>query len=292
MPEGDTVLRTARRLDAALRGDLITDAELRWPSLAEARLRGRHTVEVVSRGKHLLHRFDDGRTLHSHLRMEGQWRIEATSAPGAWGVGNQVRAVIGTSTWTALGLRLGMLDLVATRDEHLLVGHLGPDLLGADWDLDRAVAAVSTAAGTIAQALLDQRNLAGIGTLYAAEALFREGVSPWAPAARLGPETVSAVVSRARDFLLANVGRATQSTTGDLTRGRTTAVHGRQGLACRRCGGPVRTAPTGDGSVDRVLFYCPTCQGGVGPTDHGRPQAPLGASLTPQRLRPRRGTAG
>lgn len=292
MPEGDTVLRTARRLDAALRGALVTHAQLRWPSLAEVQLGGRHTVEVVSRGKHLLHRFDDGRTLHSHLRMEGQWRIEATSAPGPWGASSQLRAVIGTSTWTALGLRLGMLDLVATRDEHLLVGHLGPDLLGADWDLDSAVARVGASTGTIAQALLDQRNLAGIGTLYAAEALFREGVSPWAPAAQLPQEAVSAVISRARNFLLANVDRATQSTTGNLARGRTTAVHGRQGQACLRCGGPVRTAPTGDGPWDRVVFYCPTCQGGLGPTDHGRPQAPLGATPRLRRPRPRRGTTG
>lgn len=292
MPEGDTVLRTARRLDAALRGGLITHAELRWPTLAQAQLHGRHTVEVVSRGKHLLHRFDDGRTLHSHLRMEGQWRIEATGSTGARTTGGQLRALVGTSRWTALGLRLGMLDLVATRDEHLVVGHLGPDLLGADWDLARAVARVSTASGTIAQALLDQRNLAGIGTLYAAEALFREGLSPWACAAALGPERVSAVITRARDFLLANVERATQSTTGILTRGQTTAVHGRQGLPCRRCGGPVRTASTGDGAMDRPMSYCPTCQGGLSPTDHAGPQAPLGASLTPRRLRPHRGTTG
>ena len=77
MPEGDTVWRTAQRLHAALAGKPIVEADLRWPEISTADLSGRGTIEVVSRGKHLLHRIEGGLTLHSHLRMEGQWRVEA-----------------------------------------------------------------------------------------------------------------------------------------------------------------------------------------------------------------------
>ena len=130
MPEGDTVWRTAHRLDTALRGGELTRSDLRWPSVAELDLRGASTVGVVPRGKHLLHRLDTGLTIHSHLRMEGQWRVVATPelTPGAL-ANSTLRAALGTTAWTALGLRLGMLDVVPTAAEHTLVGHLGPDVL-------------------------------------------------------------------------------------------------------------------------------------------------------------------
>src|SRR6478609_6277135 len=140
MPEGDTVWRTAQRLDKALAGAVVTLSDLRFPQVATADLRGATTLEVVSRGKHLLHRFDTGLTLHSHLRMEGQWRIEAARDAARCLRRDDLRAAVGTAAWMALGLRLGMLDLVATSDEATVVGHLGPDLLGTDWDLARAVA--------------------------------------------------------------------------------------------------------------------------------------------------------
>ena len=113
MPEGDAVWRTARRLHAALAGRQIVAADLRWPDLSTADLRGRDTLEVVSRGKHLLHRIDGGLTLHSHLRMDGRWRVEATATlkPG-WRRLPDLRALVATSDWTALGVRLGELDLV------------------------------------------------------------------------------------------------------------------------------------------------------------------------------------
>ena len=78
MPEGDTVWRTAHRLHQALAGHVVTVCDLRWPSLATVDLRGATTTEVVARGKHVLHRLDSGVTLHSHLRMDGQWRVAAT----------------------------------------------------------------------------------------------------------------------------------------------------------------------------------------------------------------------
>jgi len=277
MPEGDTVWRTAARLHEALGGAPLERVDLRWPTLATADLRGAITLEVRARGKHLLHRLSCGLTLHSHLRMEGQWRVEATDRLTTRRLADpDLRAVVGTERWTALGLRLGMLDLVRTVDEVTLVGHLGPDLLGPDVDPARAVA--NLAAGPevpIGAALLDQRNLAGIGTFYAAEALFLERLPPWTPVGTLPAVALGRLVERAQRLLDAGRGHAVQSTTGDRRAGHTAYVHRRAGQPCRRCGAAVRVAPIGPPTQERTMFYCPGCQGGLGPTDDGRPLEPF-----------------
>lgn len=281
MPEGDTVLRTARRLHSALAGQPLLRAELRWGESDGSPLVGRLTLEVVARGKHLLHRIEGGWTLHSHLRMEGSWRITPTSAPGpstGRSGGPDVRAVLGGPEWTALGIRLGMLDLVRTTQESGLVGHLGPDVLGADWDEDRAVANVRASTCTIGEALLDQRNLAGIGTLYCSESLFLQRINPWTPVAELSPEAVTAVIRRAHRLLHANLQHAVQSTTGSRRRGENAYVHARSGRPCRRCGTTIRVAMIGDPPSDRTMFSCLTCQPGERPSDPGTPQAPLGSA--------------
>ena len=289
MPEGDTVWRTARRLHAALADRPIIESDLRWPEISTADLTGRVTLEVISRGKHLLHRIEGGLTLHSHLRMEGQWRISATG-PGTarWRRSTGLRALVAAPDWTALGLRLGMLDLVATGREAELVGHLGPDLLGPDWDAALAVANVWASSDAIGRALLDQRNLAGLGTMWTAETLFAERVQPWMAANRLDRDVTTALVDRAQHFLDRARADAIQSSTGSRRPGEATYVHGRSGRPCRRCGGAVRVAPIGPPTRERAMFYCPTCQGGLGPTDDGRPQVPLGAAPQPGPPRPRR----
>ena len=279
MPEGDTVWRTAHRLDQALAGSPLLVADLRWPSLATTDLRGATTLEVISRGKHILQRLDTGRTLHSHLRMEGQWRVEATPqlTPRQL-AGDRVRAVLGTADWTALGLRLGMLDLVPTADERTLVGHLGPDLLGPDWDPSLAVANLRREPRrALGAALLDQRNLAGIGTLWAAESLFLEGLHPWTPVGEVDDDALAGVVERAHRLLSASRHQAVQTSTGSTRRGETSYAHARSGRPCRRCGGSIRVAMIGDPPHERTMFYCPGCQGGLGPTDDGRAQRPLGS---------------
>lgn len=293
MPEGDTVWRTAARLHEALAGERLERADLRWPSLATADLRGARTLEIRSRGKHLLHRLDTGLTLHSHLRMEGQWRIEATAALTPRLLTNgQLRALLGTTRWTAIGLRLGMLDLVATDAEDSLVGHLGPDVLGPDWDPQRAAANLAASQETIGAALLDQRTLAGVGTMYAAESLFLERLGPWTPAASLAAPTIVGLVERAHRLLDTGRRSAIQSTTGSTRRGETTFVHGRSGRPCRRCGTTVRVAMVGAPPQERTMFYCPGCQGGLGPTDDGRPQRPLGATAPTTFPGRRRGPTG
>lgn len=274
MPEGDTVWRTAQRLDQVFAGQELTRTDLRWPDLATIDFAGATTIEVVARGKHLLHRLDSGWTIHSHLRMEGQWRVEDAAAARP---NSQTRAVLSTRQWTALGQRLGMLDVVTTPLEDTLVGHLGPDLLGPDWDADRASANLAAAGTTIGAALLDQRNLAGLGTLYASEALFLQHLNPWTPVAELTGGQLATLVERAGRLLQAGRRSVVQSTTGSTRRGETHWVHARSGLPCRRCGEGVRVALIGPPTRERTMFYCPTCQGGLAPTDDGRPQRPLGS---------------
>jgi endonuclease-8 len=278
VPEGDTVWRTAHRLHRALSGAEVVLCDLRFPSLATLDLRGAHTLEVVSRGKHLLHRFDSGVTLHSHLKMEGQWRVEAPIDTPRWLRRDDLRAAVGTTSWSALGLRLGQLDAVPTSAEGTLVGHLGPDLLGPDWDLPVALANLRGSATTIGAALLDQRNLAGIGTLWASESLFLSRIGPWTPAADLDDADLERVVTRAHTLLDQSRHHAVQSSTGSRRKGEEHYVHARSGRPCRRCGTTIRVAMIGPAGRERTMFYCPGCQQGLGPTDDGRPQRPLGSS--------------
>ena len=279
MPEGDTVWRTARRLNEALADEVIIGADLRWPGLSTVDLRGVRTLEVVSRGKNLLHRLDAGLTLHSHLRMDGQWRVEATEGLANRTLANpQLRALVSTARWTALGIRLGAVHLLATREEGRLFGYLGPDVLGTDWDAAEAASRLAASRGTIGSALLDQRNLAGVGTLYASEALFLERLSPWHPAASLASAQVRRVVDRVHRLLNVNRHNVTQSTTGVQRHGKTTYVHARSGRPCRRCGDTVRVSVLGVPPQERAFFYCPTCQGGLAVGDEGRRQGPLGSS--------------
>lgn len=276
MPEGDVVLRTARRLDAALAGRVITLSDLRWPTLATVDLAGRTVTEVRSAGKHLLTRIDAGLTLHSHLRMEGSWHVHRTGQGSTARSTGGVRAVLANDEWTAVGHRLGMLDLVATAQEHTLVGHLGPDVLGPSWDPDEVRRRLTSERDRpVGEALLDQRVLAGVGTFYMAEALFLRGVSPWTP---VGEVDADRLVDLVRRLMSVNAERAVQVTTGDARRGREQWVHSRSGRPCRRCGTTVRVAPIGQAPQDRVAFYCPTCQKGPLPTDDGAPQRPIGST--------------
>lgn len=292
VPEGDVVLRTARRLHAALAGRALTTCDLRWPSLATVDLTGRGVDEVVARGKHLLIRVaaapeagpgGDGPdrvpvTLHSHLRMDGSWHVHRSGEP--WRTARQphaVRAVLANTDWTAVGHKLGMLDLVATAQEDTLVGHLGPDILAPGWDAAAVAARVAEQPDrTVGETLLDQRVLAGIGTFYLSETAFLRGVSPWTPV-RDVPD-VPRLLDLAHRLMTVNLGRAVQATTGDVRNGQQQYVHARSGRPCRRCATTIRVAPLGRPPQQRVIFWCPSCQPGPAPTDDGRTQAPLGAS--------------
>ncbi|WAX57462.1 hypothetical protein M6B22_01530 [Jatrophihabitans cynanchi] len=259
MPEGDTVWLTARRLDQALATRMITVAELRVPQLATVDLLGHTVLQVLARGKHILTRLSGGLTLHSHLRMDGSWYLCRAGERPRGHPGHLIRAQLGNTEWLATGYRVHDLRLVRTEEEGGLVGHLGPDLLGPDWDPEEAVRRLrSEPDRPIGEALLEQRNLAGIGNLYKSEVLFLAGVNPWAPVGVV-PDLLG-LVSRAQRLLYANREHPEQSTTGMLARGRAHWVYERAGEPCLRCRTPIRRELQGVAPRQRSSFWCPTCQ--------------------------------
>lgn len=196
-----------------------------------------------------------GWTLHSHLRMDGAWRAYAPGERWAARPAHLIRVVLRSPGAVAVGYHLHELALIPIAEEESLVGHLGPDLLGPDWDPDEAVRRLSAHPDeTIGEALLDQRNLAGVGNLYKCEVLFLRGVNPWTPV-RAVPD-LPGTVTLAQRLLAANRGRWAQSTTGSLHRGQTSYVYGRRAQPCRRCGTAIRKEELGD----RVTYWCPACQ--------------------------------
>ncbi|MFF3291917.1 Fpg/Nei family DNA glycosylase [Streptomyces sp. NPDC003023] len=266
MPEGDTVWLTAHRLHEALAGRLLTLADLRVPRFATADLTGRTVLDVTPRGKHLLTRFEGGLTLHSHLRMDGSWRVYDAGARWDGGPAHQIRAILGNTARTAVGYRLPVVELLRTDDEDQAVGHLGPDLLGPDWDPVKAVQnLLADPARPLGEALLDQRNLAGIGNVYKSELAFLARVTPWLPVGELPSGVPERLVATARRLLDANKQTFDRRTmTSGRDPGQKLYVYGRRGRPCPRCGTPVRKADQGDGSRERPTYWCPRCQ--TGPT--------------------------
>jgi endonuclease-8 len=228
------------------------------PAIATVDLAGEPVAGTVSRGKHLLTRIGESHTLHTHLKMEGSWHLYRPTT--RWRrPAFDARAVLRTADWTAVGFALGVVELVGREDEHTVVGHLGPDLLGPDWDEEEALRRLgSDPDRRIGDALLDQRNLAGIGNMYKAEALFVTGIRPDRPVADV-PD-LARLVRRARQMLEANKERAEQTFTGDLRQGRRTWVYRRDRQPCRRCGTRIQYAEQGPELQERATYWCPTCQ--------------------------------
>jgi endonuclease VIII len=278
VPEGDTVWLHARKLEQALAGHRLVSSDFRTPSLATTDLGGSVVREVRSRGKHLLIRLDTPDrgpwTLHSHLRMDGTWRIFSPGQRWSGRPAHTIRLVLVTDDRVAVGFHLHEIALVPTSEEDSLVGHLGPDLLGPDWDVDEAVRRLAAQPDReIAVALLDQRNLAGIGNFYKCEVLFLRGVSPWTWVGDAGD--LASMVVLVQRMLYANRERWEQVTTGDRRAGNNAYVFDRRGRACRRCGTRIRMERQGGDPVeDRVTYWCPTCQPGPTP-DRRKPPIPV-----------------
>ena len=261
MPEGDAVYRTAAKLRGALNGRVLIRSDFRVPRYATTDLTGRTVLTTVSLGKHLLTRLDDGLTVHTHLRMDGSWWIQATGTRPRRG--DVVRLILANERWQAVGVRLGVVDLLRTDQEDTVVGHLGPDLLTPGWGAEHVTRAAGNIARnpdqTIGEALLDQRNVAGIGTIWRAETLFLSGVSPYRRAGEV--EDLEKIVSLAHRLLAAaKDGRGSPVTTGDQRPGRRVWVYGRAGRPCLRCGGKIVGEELGAGPYERAIFYCPACQ--------------------------------
>jgi endonuclease VIII len=265
MPEGDTVWLSARRMNDALADRALTQTEFRVPQHATADLTGRRVLEVVSRGKHMLTRIEGGVTVHTHFAMAGTWRIGRPDRRPPGGAAHEIRVRLVNADWQAVGYRLPVVEILATGEETQVVGHLGPDLLGPDWDEAEAVRRLRREPDReIGVALLDQRNLAGIGNLYKNDVLFLSGITPWTTVANVSD--LAGVVRRAHRLLRANRDRWEQTTTGSLRRGEQHWVFERTDRECRRCRTPVRRAMQGPAVNDRICYWCPTCQSGPAPS--------------------------
>lgn len=290
MPEGDTVWRQARALHRALAHRTAHATDLRFPALATVDLSGQPIHGALAHGKNILLRIGDT-TIHSHLKMEGIWHIYGTDPSGRpepWRrPATAARAVIqanarldsaglplpGSTPVTAVGFNLGILEVFPTDQEASKFAHLGPDILGPGWSLAQALERLAARPErAIGPALLDQRNLAGIGTIYRAETLFLAGIDPSTPVGAI-PD-LAGLVSIAHRLLDANRGRPHRVT-------RTSAeplwCYGRAGRPCYRCGATIMREDLSDAGVganrytpghliarpedtDRLSYRCPGCQ--------------------------------
>jgi endonuclease-8 len=257
MPEGDTIHSAARRVGAALVGREILAIETpqprhamdRWPE----RLAGRGVRAVDAHGKHLFIRFDGDLTVHSHLRMTGTWGIYRhgerwrRSPRRAW-------LVIRTADHEVVEFDGPVLELMTesrTRFDRRLTA-LGPDVLAEEFDERGFLARLRAddASRGIADALLDQRNLAGIGNIWKSEGCFLAGLDPWRSAGQVTDEEVLGVVRGIRPLMRMSVERG-----GRIPR---RWVFERTGLPCRRCGTRIRAR--GQGDDNRTTYWCPRCQ--------------------------------
>lgn len=252
MPEGDTVYRTAAKLRDALVDRTLTRCDVRVPKFATIDLTGVDVDEVISRGKHLFIRAGSA-SIHSHLKMDGAWLVTTVGRPSR--AGHRVRILLENDEFRAVGIDLGVLEIVDRDGDHDVVDHLGPDLLGADWEPGVAARNLVAEPGRpLAATLLDQRVMAGVGNVYANELCFVSGRLPTSPVSAVKDSL--RMVQRARDMLWLNRSRVNRTTTGDTRPGRDLWVYGRAGRACRRCG----TTIASDGSGDRITYWCPNCQ--------------------------------
>ena len=257
MPEGDTIYAAAERIRAALVGKEIASIETphrrferdRWPE----RLSGRAVRAVDSKGKHLFIRFDGDLTLHSHLRMNGWWGVYERGR--RWGkAASRAWLVIRTQEHEVVQFGGPVLELMTdarTRFDRR-IANLGPDILAERFDeaaFLRRLREDDPSRG-IGDALLDQRNLCGIGNLWRAEACFMAGLDPWRPVGRVSHEEALAAVRAVRPLML-------ESAQGG-GHARDPWVFERHGRPCRRCGTRIRAR--GQGDDNRTTYWCPACQ--------------------------------
>jgi endonuclease-8 len=257
MPEGDTLTRTARSLDTALAGHLLTRLDVVRLTGAKPSP-GTEVVSVEARGKHLLVHFGDGRSLHTHLQLHGTWHLYRVGE--SWRRSHaQARVVLevddGTVAVCFAAPTVEVLDPRRPRRAAAGLATLGPDLCRADVNLDDVLARLTQLDSTVevGPALLDQRVAAGIGNVYKSEVCFACGIEPGTRVGALDATARRALYERASAMLRANLGR-----TRRVTAPSGLAVYGRAGHACRRCGTRIRRRQ--QGTPARSTYWCPTCQ--------------------------------
>ena len=301
MPEGDTIFRAARTLHRALAGHRVTRFDTQYAQLArvddDAPLTGRVIEKVEARGKHLLMHFspsvvpppplpaaadatrdaapraravDGPIVLRTHMLMSGSWHIYRIGERWMRSPAD-ARIVVGTEAFVAVGFSVPVAEFIVGHDleEHEALSRLGPDLLSPDFDAaDAERRLAESGRPTVAEALLDQQAMAGVGNVFKSELLFLAGVWPFLlPRDVTGPQWAR-LVRNARVLLRANVidpaetgvltYKGHRRTTGRINPVERVYVYGRQGRPCRRCGTAIMLRRHGD--HNRSTYWCPNCQ--------------------------------
>jgi endonuclease-8 len=277
MPEGDTIFRTAASLHRALAGRQVTGFATALAQLArvddDTPIVGRTIERCESRGKHVLLAFSGDLVLRTHMRMSGSWHLYR---PGeAWKrTQTAMRVHIVTNAWVAVAFDVPVADFVRTKDlaRDRALRSLGPDLLSSSFDRAAALARLAAAGlRPIADVLLDQRVVAGIGNIFKSEVLFLGGVHPDTPAGSLDAATLARVLDVAVPLMQSNTRPGEGGSGGQITTyrglrrptrhdavGDRLWVYGRAGRPCRKCGTPIRSKQTGPDA--RRTYWCPACQ--------------------------------
>jgi endonuclease VIII len=274
VPEGDTIYRAARALGLALEDKVITRFETALAPLAavddNTPVAGRTVEKVESRGKWLLIYFSGDLILVTHMLMSGSWHIyrpgERWQRPHS-----QMRAVIATSDFEAIAFNVPVAKFYTAmslvRDSNIPA--LGPDLLGTNFAADEAKRRLLAHTGEeIANVLLNQRVMAGLGNVYKSEVLFACGVHPFRHVGTLSPAEIDCILDRAQGFLKMNTKDGSDEAMVTYTGLRRTTraadpgarlwVYRRNGKECRRCGATIRMQRQGPGA--RSTYWCPVCQ--------------------------------
>jgi endonuclease-8 len=257
MPEGDTIAWHANRIRPVLEGRVPDEIRAphprhaldRWPE----RLDGRAVDRIDTHGKHLFLRFEGGLTLHSHLGMKGSW---AVYAPGRRWRRSETRAwlVIRAGDHQVVQFDGPTLELITdgrSRFDQRLAA-LGPDVLAARFDVDSFLKRLRQDDPTrsVGDAVLDQRNLAGIGNVWKSEGCWEVQLDPWRPVGTVPDDHLVALVEAVRPRMLDSAEHGPR-----VIQPR---VYGRSTMPCPRCGTKIRSA--GQGDDNRTTYWCPGCQ--------------------------------
>ena len=275
MPEGDTIFRTARSLGRALGGKPVTVFRSTYPLLTrfndDTPLAGQTVERVEARGKWLLIRFSGGGTLATHMLMSGSWHIyrhgERWQQPRF-----NMRIVIENSEYIAVGFRVPVSEMHTAQSlaRQTRIPCEQIDVLSAEFNAAEAERRVQAHGGEeIADVLLHQEVLAGVGNVFKSEICFVTGINPFCKVSALRQDQLQASIAAAQRLVRANVledsgdtivtyGGRRRRTTHESDPGASLWVYGRNGEPCRRCGEPVRRRIQGPDA--RVTFWCARCQ--------------------------------
>lgn len=269
MPEGDTLFIAAQKLGQVLTGRAVTRFESPVPELKERAVEGHVVTRVRSQGKYLIIDFDDGRAFLSHLRMQGKWfasekatlrerLLEKTARDVRWD-DEETTLILETETSVAVLTRAAVALLAPLAEVERRIGDLGPDLLSPDYDPAEALRRLREHPDlTIAEALMRQSIVAGIGNVYKSEVLFLEKVSPFVAVSSLDDATLERLLKRARELMRRNLKGPRRTTFGSFA-GTPYFVYERSGQHCLKCDTKLRMQR--QGNLQRSTYYCPECQG-------------------------------